>query len=89
MASCTIPDNQKSCDFADQAANKAVRETFAIMGVDVDNPHDVEDFRRGLRFGNDMRKMADKGKIALFLFVITAIAGAFWTGLKMNMGIFK
>jgi len=81
---CPTPDRRKSCDLADKAAQVAVKETFAIMGVDVDNPHDVEDFRRGLRFGNDMRKMADKGKIALFLFVISAIAGAFWTGLKMS-----
>jgi len=83
---CPIPPNRrKSCDYADQAAKSAVKETFAIMGVDVDDPHDVEDFRRGLRFGNDMRKMADKGRIALFLFVVSAIAGAFWTGLKIHL----
>ena len=82
---CPIPNRRKSCDFADQAAQTAVKETFAIMGVNVDDPHDVEDFRRGLRFGNDMRKMADKGRIALFLFVISAIAGAFWTGLKIHI----
>lgn len=81
--SCPIPERRKSCEFADKAAQTAVKDTFAIMGVDVDDPHDVEEFRRGLRFGNDMRKMADKGRVALFLFVITAIAGAFLAGLKL------
>lgn len=61
---------------ADEAAGKAVRECFALLGVDVDDKQSVEEFREDLRFGRSLRKRADQGVDALFKLVFLAIAGA-------------
>jgi hypothetical protein len=34
-----------------EIADRAVRKTFAILGVNIDNPESVEEFRQDLRFG--------------------------------------
>jgi hypothetical protein len=33
-----------------------VKKVFAILGVDIDRPESVEEFREDLRFGKRMRK---------------------------------
>ncbi len=42
-------------------AKAAVKEVFALLGVDVDDPEKVEEFRKDLRFGGAMRRATDKG----------------------------
>ena len=70
-----------SCQHANDAADKAVRKTFAILGVDVDNPKEVREFQQSLRFGETLRRAADKGFFAfasaLGALMIGAIAFAF------------
>jgi len=66
--------SQKS--IAEEAADKAVRECFALLGVDVDDTASVEEFREDLRFGRSLRKRADQGVDALFKLVFLAVAGA-------------
>jgi hypothetical protein len=61
---------------ADEAAAKAVRECFILLGVDVDDTASVEEFREDLRFGRGLRKRADQGIDAIFKLVFLAIAGA-------------
>ena len=39
------------CPHAAEAADTAVKKVFAILGVDVDVPKEVEQFRENLRFG--------------------------------------
>jgi hypothetical protein len=34
-----------------EAADRAVKKVFAILGVNIDEPKEVEDFREDLRFG--------------------------------------
>lgn len=46
------------CPQVQQAAEDAVRKVFAILGVDVDVPKEVEEFRENLRFGASMRRAA-------------------------------
>jgi hypothetical protein len=50
-----------------EAADRAVKKVFAILGVDVDKPESVENFREDLRFGRKLRKAADHGFLALGL----------------------
>ena len=38
-------------DTCQEAADRAVKKVFAILGVDVDKPESVEEFREDLRFG--------------------------------------
>jgi 23S rRNA U2552 (ribose-2'-O)-methylase RlmE/FtsJ len=64
-----------------EIADKAVKKTFAILGVDIDKPESVEEFRQDLRFGKRLRKIADHSTLAFVSVVIVALAGAMWLGL--------
>lgn len=55
----------KYSDEADVVAQKAVTKTFAMLGVDINNPRDLEQFRQDLRFGGRVRKLADHVGLAL------------------------
>lgn len=70
------------------AVDKAVKKTFAILGVDVDKPESVEEFREDLRFGKAMRKYASHGFIAFVAVVFAGLAGSIWYGLieKIHRG---
>lgn len=82
----------KKCRFVENvsgdAAESAVKKVFAILGVDVDRPESVEEFREDLRFGRRMRKASDYGTIAFVGVVATAMAAALWAGIvsKINGG---
>ena len=68
------------------AADRAVRKVFAILGVNIDNPESVEEFRQDLRFGKQLRKIASHGTLAFFAAVAVAIAGAIWIGITSTLG---
>lgn len=74
---------EKACDnpTCQEAADRAVKKVFAILGVDIDVPKDVEEFRENLRFGASMRRAADKGLIAFVGVLVTALAAAIWAGI--------
>lgn len=69
----------------DDAVRKALRETFAILGVDVDDPKQVEEFREDLRFGGKLRKIADHSLLALFGIIVAGIVAAVWAGIVSNI----
>ncbi len=73
---------QKCDDIACQeAADRAVKKVFAILGVDIDKPESVEEFREDLRFGKKLRKAADHGFLALMGVLAAAMAAAAWAGI--------
>jgi len=78
-----LPCDNKACR---DLANQAVKKTFAILGVDIDKPESVEEFREDLRFGKKLRKAADHGVLAMVGFIFVAIAAATWIGIveKIN-----
>jgi len=71
------PSNIQCQDIAD----KSVKKVFAILGVDIDEPKDVEEFREDLRFGKRLRKYSDYGSMALVAAVFVAIGAAIWAGI--------
>ena len=71
---------EERCEFAEEAADVAVRKVFAILGVDVDKPESVEAFREDLRFGKRLRKATDHGMLAVAAVVAGAICVAAWSG---------
>ena len=79
MSGCNNPQCQ-------EAADRAVKKVFAILGVDIDKPESVEDFRQDLRFGKRMRKAADHGFMAFVGVVAMAIASAIWFGIQAKLG---
>lgn len=69
-----------------EAADRAVKKVFAILGVDVDKPESVEEFREDLRFGRKMRKAADHGFLALVGLVVIGLGAAVWAGIVSKVG---
>lgn len=72
---------QQNDQLIEAAVDKAVKKTFAILGVDVDRPESVEEFREDLRFGKAMRKYASHGFMAFIAVVFAGVAGSIWYGL--------
>ena len=70
---------------SNDAAEHAVKKVFAILGVDIDRPESVEEFREDLRFGKRMRKIADHGTLALFGVFAAGLAAALWAGIVSNI----
>lgn len=74
-------ERREKCPHAELAAENAVEKTFAILGVDVHNPQQVSQFQDSLRFGDKLRRTADKGIMPLFLTVAALIGAAFIAGM--------
>ena len=74
--------NRPECS---EIADRAVKKTFAILGVDIDKPESVEEFRQDLRFGKRLRKIADHGTLAFFGAVAVAIVAALWIGITHSI----
>lgn len=62
----------------DRAATRSVEIVFASIGVDVNDPKDLQRFRDDLRFGAMIRAAAQKGMFAALTAIVTAIVGAVW-----------
>jgi len=73
-------DTEGPCPDASAAADHAVKKAFALLGVDIDKPESVEEFREDLRFGKRLRKAADHGVLVFIAIVTTAFAAALWAG---------
>lgn len=74
-----------TCPHALESAELAVKKVFAILGVDIDVPKDVEEFRENLRFGATMRKATDRGVLAIAGAVGVAILAAIWAGIVQSV----
>ena len=72
-------DGGHRCNLAESmsedAAEHAVKKVFAILGVDIDRPESVEEFREDLRFGRKLRKVADHGMLATHAPQVAALIG--------------
>jgi len=86
MTEKCVMARQGECPQAEQAADHAVRKVFAILGVDIDRPESVEEFREDLRFGKKLRKAADHGILALMGVLVAALMAAVWAGIVVKMG---
>lgn len=69
-----------------EAADLAVKKVFAILGVDIDKPESVEEFREDLRFGKRMRRAADHGLFAAVGLVVVGLAAVMWAGILSKFG---
>lgn len=78
-------ERRQRCDFADQSARAAVKHVFEILGVNVDDPKQVEEFRKDLRFGQSMRHLAGHSLLAMTLAAAAFAGAAFWAGLKLKI----
>ena len=72
--------------YAEHAASEAVKKTFAMLGVDVNDPTELEEFREDLRFGKRMRRAADRGFMTAVTVITGALMMAMWIGIAMKLG---
>ena len=79
---CDLPLTEMGCKLADQVADRAVKKTFAILGVDIARPESVEAFREDLRFSKHMRKYATTAMTAAIMALVAGLCTALWLGLK-------
>lgn len=80
MSGREIKDNH--CQLSEEVADRAVKKVFAILGVDIDKPESVEEFREDLRFGKRLRKAADHGMLVLIGAIVLTIFGAWLIDFK-------
>ena len=80
---CSLPPEY--CPHVTEAADTAVKKVFAILGVDVDVPKEVEQFRENLRFGASMRRAADKGMLAIIGAIAVGALAALWSGVVSSI----
>lgn len=85
---CDAPP-ESGCAYAKQAAKDAVRETFIVFGVNIDNADSVEAFREDLRFNKRVRKLSDKVSMLIITAVVVttvgATLGAVWLGVATKI----
>jgi len=58
-----------------------------IIGVDIDKPESVEEFREDLRFGRKLRKMSDHGSFVIVAGLVGGMLFALWHGVKASVGM--
>jgi len=73
------------CQYAEDAADRAVEKTFARLGVDVNNPSELRKFQDSLRFGEKLLNMADKGIIAAVVTGVGMLMAALFLGIKTKI----
>lgn len=83
-------ENLEQCEsmmqqYAEEAADKAVQKTFAVLGVDINVPKDIEEFRDDLRFGRLMRRAADRSVIVMVSVIAAGFVAALWIGLATKI----
>ena len=81
---CNSPHSVR-CEFADAAAERAVKKTFAILGVDVEKVEQVRDFQSSLRFSEGLRKMVFYGSMIVIGIAAGALVTALWAGIKVSL----
>ena len=83
---CANEPQYPVCPQVEEAVDEAVRKTFALFGVDVDDVESVNSFRDDLRFGRKLRRAADHGFFAVVGIVATGAVIALWTGILTIAG---
>lgn len=78
-----LPENE----IIERSVDAAIKKTFAILGVDIDKPESVEEFREDLRFGRKLRKMSDHGSFVIVAGLVGGILFALWHGIKAAFGM--
>lgn len=77
------------CPFLIEAANLAVKRTFAILGIDVDDPEKVEQFRQDLRYARESRTDSANRKSSIenagILVIVGAVLAVLWLGIAHSV----
>lgn len=78
---------QAESRIAERAVGLAVTQAFGHLGVDVEDPKDLERFRDDLRFGGLFRSAASRGFSAVVATVCGGIGVSVWLAFKDHLDI--
>ena len=71
---------------ANRVMEEAVKKAFSHLGVDIDDPKDLQIFRDDLRFGGVFRCAAAKSFYALLIAIFGGIGVSIWLAFKDQFG---
>ena len=71
----------------EDAAHKAVKVAFGHLGVNVDDPGELETFRNDLRFGGVFRQAVSRSFLALIAAIFGGIGFSLWLTFKNQFGL--
>ena len=69
----------------ENTADHAVKKTFAILGVNIDDPVSVSDFQQDLIFGKKIRRASDHGQMVMVAAIVSGLAYAIWMGVVITV----
>ena len=83
-----IDERFKQCEriMLTDYAHFAVKLAFSYMGVNVDDPKDLETLRKNLRFNDTVRHGIVKGFLALMAAIFGGIGLSIWLAFKDRFG---
>lgn len=79
--------NFRGKSLSDDTANKAVKIAFSHLGVDVDDPTELQNFRDDLRFGGVFRQAVSRSFMAVIAAIFGGIGFSLWLVFKDRFGI--
>jgi len=65
----------------------AAKKFFAIIGVDIEKPESVEEFREDLRFSRKLRRAANHGFLVFVGLVVAGIVTIIGAGILSRLGV--
>jgi hypothetical protein len=71
---------------ANQSVDMALKKAFGHLGVDIDDPKDLQVFRDDLRFGGVFRSAATRSFYALLAAIFGGIGLSIWMAFKDQVG---
>lgn len=79
-------------EVAKEAAKEAVKETFSLLGVDITEQDEINDFRADLVFARKQRRMSEAVKSRVVMMVVlgvtigTIVTFSDWIKAFLHMG---
>lgn len=77
---------QSESRMAEITINRSVKQAFSHLGVDVDDPKDMQRFRDDLRFGGVFRHAFSKSFFAFIAAICGGIGLSLWLAFKDQFG---
>ncbi len=73
--------NKRDEELINAVVRKALRDTFMLIDVDINDSDAVKEFRDDLRFGRQVRKLVGHGVLAVVSTAVVAVTLSAWTGI--------
>lgn len=84
-------NHSEAVEIAETAAKETLRQTFRLLGVDIDDIESVNTFRADLVHARRLRRMSEKATMAALWGGFITVGGGglivFWDGVRAAFGL--